>query len=465
MNIGNLHSVHFLGIGGIGMSALARWFNHVGIKVSGYDKTPSPLTEALEAEGMQISFEDKMETVPARVLEDKDHVLIVWTPAMPKDSIQLNFFQSQGYDIKKRAAVLGMITADLPSIAVAGTHGKTTTSSMVAHLLKSGGKNIAAFLGGLTQNYNSNLILHDEAGGQPTVVVEADEFDRSFLHLHPNTAVVTSADPDHLDIYGDPEHLLDGFRKFVNLLPLGGDLYIHSKAFEKLGLGRGERFQIQQYGIQSGEIQARNIQPGPASFSFDYIGKGKKIEGLKLFMPGFHNVENALAAVSIALDWGISEEKVREGLASFRGVKRRFEIWVQEEDRVFIDDYAHHPEEIRAFLGSVKAMYPSKKLTAVFQPHLFTRTRDFAEGFSESLSIADEVVLLEIYPARELPIEGVNASMLLPAITSPRKSLQTKENLLSYLNGSRPEVLVTIGAGDIDRLVGPIAKWMKEHEN
>jgi UDP-N-acetylmuramate--alanine ligase len=286
MNIGNLHSVHFLGIGGIGMSALARWFNHVGIKVSGYDKTPSPLTEALEAEGMQISFEDKMETVPARVLKDKNHVLIVWTPAMPKDSTQLNFFQSQGYDIKKRAAVLGLITADLPSIAVAGTHGKTTTSSMVAHLLKSGGKNIAAFLGGLTQNYNSNLILHDEAGGQPTVVVEADEFDRSFLHLHPNTAVVTSADPDHLDIYGDPEHLLDGFRKFVNLLPQGGNLYIHSKAFEKLGLGRGERFQIQQYGIQSGEIQARNIRPGPASFSFDYVGKGKKYRGFETVYAG-----------------------------------------------------------------------------------------------------------------------------------------------------------------------------------
>ena len=465
MNIANIHSAHFLGIGGIGMSALARWFKHVGVAVSGYDKTPSPLTLALESEGMNISFEDSLETIPAKVLEHPDQVLVIWTPAMPKDSIQLNFFQSKGYEVKKRAAVLGMITSDLPSIAVAGTHGKTTTSSMVAHLLKHGGKNIAAFLGGVTQNYNSNLILHDEEGSEATVVVEADEFDRSFLHLHPNTAVLTSADPDHLDIYGDPDHLLEGFRQFVGLLPEGGLLYIAAKAYEKLALGKGRKFEIKQYGISAGEIQARNIQPGPASFSFDYVGNGKTIEGLQLRMPGFHNVENALAAISIALDCGIGEEAVRQGLAGFKGVKRRFEMWVQEGDRVFIDDYAHHPEEIRAFLGSVKAMYPKKKLTAIFQPHLFTRTRDFASGFSESLSLADEVVLLEIYPARELPIEGVNASMLLPGITSAEKSLRSKEELLGYLDEHRPEVLVTIGAGDIDRLVQPIANWMKSYEN
>jgi UDP-N-acetylmuramate--alanine ligase len=461
MNLKNLHSVHFLGIGGIGMSALARWFNHVGIKVSGYDRTPSPLTDALVAEGMEIVFEDTLENIPSRIRYDKVHTLVIWTPAMPKDSIQLNFFQSNGYGIKKRAAVLGMITADLPTIAVAGTHGKTTTSSMVAHLLKSGGKNIAAFLGGLTQNYNSNLILHDEESGDATVVVEADEFDRSFLHLHPNVAVLTSADPDHLDIDGDDAQMMEGFRAFIDLIAADGSLYIHAKAFQKLGAPKSKTVTVKQYGINIGEIQAKNIVAGPAAFTFDYVSGDKEIKGLKMYMPGFHNVENALPAITVALDYGIEEQAVREGLASYKGVKRRFEIWVQEQDRVFIDDYAHHPEEIRAFLSSVKAMYPDKMLTAIFQPHLFTRTRDFAAGFSESLSIADEVVLLEIYPARELPIEGVNATMLLEEITSAKKSLQCKEGLLDYLKSAKPEILVTIGAGDIDRLVLPIANWMK----
>lgn len=465
MNLKSLHSVHFLGIGGIGMSALARWFNHIGVKVSGYDRTPSPLTAELEKEGMEISYVDKMETVPGTVLQDKANTLIVWTPAMPKDSVQLNYFRDNGFHLKKRAEVLGLITSGMPTIAVAGTHGKTTTSSMIAHLLKSGGKNIAAFLGGLTQNYNNNLILHDEEGGEATVVVEADEFDRSFLHLHPNVAVLTSADPDHLDIYGDDSKMMDGFRAFIALLPEKGHLYIHYKAFEKLGLSGGNPWKTTIYGKDKGEVRAENIKAFPGAFHFDYVGQSQRINGLELRMPGFHNVENALAAISIALDFGLAASEIQKGLSSYKGVKRRFEIWIQEEDRVFIDDYAHHPEEIRAFLGSVKAMYPDKKLTAVFQPHLFTRTRDFAKGFSESLSLADEVILLEIYPARELPIAGVTASMLLEDITSPQKSLKTKEELLDYLKQRKIEVLVTIGAGDIDRLVEPIANWMKQHEN
>lgn len=465
MNLKSLHSVHFLGIGGIGMSALARWFNHIGVKVSGYDRTPSPLTAELEAEGMLISYEDKMDTVPESVLGDITNTLIVWTPAMPKDSIQLNYFRDHGFHLKKRAEVLGMITSGMPTIAVAGTHGKTTTSSMVAHLLKSGGKNIAAFLGGLTQNYNNNLILHDEEGGEATVVVEADEFDRSFLHLHPNVAVVTSADPDHLDIYGDDTNMMEGFRAFIGLLPENGQLYIHYKAFEKLGLSETNPWKTRIYGRDKGEVRAENIVALPAAFHFDYVSSTVKIEGLELKMPGFHNVENALAAISIALDYGLTASEIRRGLSSYKGVKRRFEIWIQEEDRVFIDDYAHHPEEIRAFLSSVKAMYPDKKLTAIFQPHLFTRTRDFAKGFSESLSLADEVILLDIYPARELPIEGVKASMLLEDIKSPQKSLKTKEGLLDYLKETKIEVLVTIGAGDIDRLVGPITNWMKLYED
>jgi UDP-N-acetylmuramate--alanine ligase len=464
MNWNSIHSVHFLGIGGIGMSALARWFNHTGVNVSGYDRTPSSLTAALEAEGMRIAYEDVLDTIPSEVVEGKDNCLVIWTPAMPKDSIQLNYFKANGFELKKRAEVLGMITSGMYTVAVAGTHGKTTTSSMIAHILKSGGKNIAAFLGGLTQNYQSNLILHDEEDKEATVVVEADEFDRSFLHLHPDVAVLTSVDPDHLDIYGDDAHMMEGFGEFIHLLPANGSLYIHHKAYEKLKLKLNSTWKVKQYGIKGREIKAENVEAGPGAFRFDFISENMEIKGLKLRMPGFHNVENALAAIAIALDFGMDEEEIRRGLETYKGVKRRFEIWVEEEDRVFIDDYAHHPEEIRAFLSSVKAMYPDKRLTAIFQPHLYTRTRDFAKGFSESLSLADEVVLLDIYPARELPIEGVTASMLLEDIQSLKKSLQQKESLLDYLNQAEVQVLVTIGAGDIDRLVAPIANWIKEYE-
>lgn len=462
MNVRKLHSVHFLGIGGIGMSALARWFNHLGIKVSGYDKTPSPLTQKLEEEGMAISYVDAIDEIPTQVTDFKSDTLIVWTPAMPKDSAELNFFKSEGYNLKKRAAVLGLITSNMPTIAVAGTHGKTTTSSMVAHLLKFGGKNIAAFLGGITQNYHSNLILHDASEEEATVVVEADEFDRSFLHLHPNIAVLTSVDPDHLDIYGDDKLMLEGFNEFIDLVAPSGKVFIHSKAFEKLAKKDYKVSSVNAYGINSGTIQATNVKAFPGYFTFDFIWGNVRIEKLELRMPGFHNVENAIPAIAIAMDFGIEEDEIRAGLKSFKGVKRRFEIHVQEDDKVYIDDYAHHPEEIRAFLNSVKAMYPSKRLTVVFQPHLFSRTRDFAEGFSDSLSIADEVILLDIYPAREQPIEGVNSEMLISNITSMMKSLQGKENILTYLNLNRPEVLVTLGAGDIDRLVDPIAKWMRD---
>ncbi len=465
MNLKQLHSVHFLGIGGIGMSALARWFRHMGIKVSGYDRTSTPLTDALVQEGMDIHFTDAIENIPAVVMEDKSNTLIVWTPAMPKDSAEFNFLSDQGFPMKKRAAVLGMITARLPTIAVAGTHGKTTTSSLIAHLLKFGGKNIAAFLGGIAQNYDNNLILHNEEKGNATVVVEADEFDRSFLHLHPNVAVVTSADPDHLDIYGDDSEMVKSFNQFTDLIDADGRLYIQSHAFSKLNKSSYGKVKVRQYGLHSGEISAAKIQALPGAFRFDYISEKNQLLGLEISVPGFHNVENALPAIAIALDFGIKKEVIREGLATYKGVKRRFEIWMNEPGRVYIDDYAHHPEEIRAFLSSVRAMYPGKKLTAVFQPHLYTRTRDFAKGFSESLSLADEVLLLDIYPAREQPIAGVTSAMLLEEITAVRKSLLSKDDLMDYLKIIRPEVLVTLGAGDIDRLVLPIVNLMKENEN
>lgn len=463
MNLNNLHSVYFLGIGGIGMSAIARWFNHIGVPVYGYDKTPSPLTEALEREGMKISYADDSSQIPKEFGSSNENKLVIWTPAVPQSSQLFRYFEGQAYPLMKRSAALGLITKSMETVAVAGTHGKTTTSSMIAHLLKNAGRNTAAFLGGLTQNYQSNLILHDEGSKEaPLVVVEADEFDRSFLQLHPNVSIVTSIDPDHLDIYGDPDQFLDGFLAFIGLTSPAGHLFIHHGAYEKIkGKGFGN-VAISTYGLDAGTVRAENIQAGTVAFSFDYVSGDDRIEGLKLGVPGFHNIENAVAAIAVARYFGLSKEAINEGIATYKGVKRRFECIHSTDSITYIDDYAHHPEEIRSFLTSVKAMYPLKKLTAVFQPHLFTRTRDFAAGFSESLSLADEVILLDIYPARELPIEGVTAAMLLPEINSPKKQVLSKEALLPYLKQQPPEVLVTIGAGDIDRLVEPIAKWIAD---
>lgn len=459
MTFKGINSVYFLGIGGIGMSALARWFRHEGYPVAGYDKTPSPLTEELEKEGMVISFNDSAADIPIEFTSNPDEVLVVWTPAIPKNSVLLNFFQAH-YQLKKRSEVLGMITKDFYTIAVAGTHGKTSTSSLIAHLLKSAGKPVAAFLGGITQNYNSNLILPGKSKEATLVVVEADEFDRSFLKLHPNEAVVTSADADHLDIYGDEATILDGFRDFIKLVDKKGKLYIQSHAWYRLGENMGISAGIREYGLRSSGIHADNIIAKPGIFLFDYMGTKAQIKGLELHIPGFHNVENALVAIAIAIDHGVSENQIREGIKSFKGVKRRFEIHSTVPGHIYIDDYAHHPEEIKACLSSVRAMYPTQRLTVIFQPHLFTRTRDFAAGFSESLSLADEVVLLDIYPARELPIEGVTSAMLLDGIQTGKKTLVNKEQVMDYLVESRPEVLVTMGAGDIDRLVPGIAAWM-----
>jgi len=463
MTFKGIHSVFFLGIGGIGMSALARWFKQEGYAVAGYDKTPSPLTDALEAEGMQVIFTDAIDSVPSQFRSTPEEVLVVWTPAIPKDSVLLHFFQ-QGFQIKKRAEVLGMITKDQYTIAVAGTHGKTSTSSLVAHLLKSAGKPVTAFLGGITQNYNSNLFLSGKSK-EAVVVVEADEFDRSFLHLHPNEAVLTSADPDHLDIYGDEQTILEGFRQFLALVDKKGKIYIQSHALYRLEEPALAATDIREYGLRSDGIHAENIVAKPNSFVFDYIGSKNQIKGLELSIPGFHNVENALAAIAIALDHGVSEAQVREGIKTFLGVKRRFEIHSSQAGKIYIDDYAHHPEEIKACLSSVRAMYPSQRMTVIFQPHLFTRTQDFAPGFSESLSLADEVVLLPIYPARELPIPGVISEMLLEGIQAASKVCIPKNEVMEYLGSSAPEVLVTLGAGDIDRLVPGIAAWTNSRPN
>jgi UDP-N-acetylmuramate--alanine ligase len=465
MSFAGINHVYFLGIGGIGMSAIARWFMHEGVTVSGYDRTSSPLTQELIEEGMQISFEDTLSSIPSEIRESSSKSLIIWTPAIPKDSIQLAFFKENGYTLHKRSEILGMITRDFHTIAVAGTHGKTTTSSMIAHLLKSAGKPITAFLGGITQNYQSNLILSDKKSKEKTlVVVEADEFDRSFLQLRPNEAVLTSADPDHLDIYGDETTILEGFRQFIHLIEKKGKLFIQSNALDRLGIKSLPSIPTKVYGLRSSGIAAANIQARTRSFTFDYHDGKTEIKGLELFIPGFHNVENALAAIAIVLGHKVTEDQIRHGLASFKGVKRRFEIHVNEPNLVFIDDYAHHPEEIKSCLSSVRSMFPGKKLTVIFQPHLFSRTKDFAKGFSESLSLADEVLLLDIYPARELPIPGVTSEMLLKDIETRKKSVIQKEDLLDELKECKPEVLVTLGAGDIDRLIPMISKWMSSQE-
>ncbi|CAN5620539.1 UDP-N-acetylmuramate--L-alanine ligase [soil metagenome] len=465
MNLENIHIVYFLGIGGIGMSALARWFKHSNHSVSGYDRTPTTLTRELESEGIFIHYEDDIELIPKEVKStEKDKILIVFTPAIPKDSSELNYFTTHGYIIKKRSQVLGLITKNRYTVAVAGTHGKTTTSSMIAHILYHSGKNCLAFLGGISQNQNSNLILN-KSEEDIIVVAEADEYDRSFLALHPNISVLTSADADHLDIYGSKDALVNTMIAFLQQTNDDGLVVVNDKIQKHL---EGYKFpEILTYSMQQGAAYAENIRVEDAAFVFDFIYENIIIKDLHLHLPGFHNVENAVAAILVAVKLGVGEPDIIEAIKDFKGIKRRFEYILKNKNIIFIDDYAHHPSEIEAFLKSVKALYPTKKITVIFQPHLFTRTRDFAHGFSESLSLADGVILLEIYPARELPIEGVNSQMLLNDIKSDFKILTTKEKLPDILEQHSLEVLATIGAGDIDKLVNPIKELLERryHEN
>jgi UDP-N-acetylmuramate--alanine ligase len=450
-------SIYFLGIGGIGMSALARWFKHKGLRVSGYDRTPTPLTHELMEEGMEIHFDDRIEFIPGYLSPEK--TLVVYTPAIPKDHVEHAYLKENGFTIVKRSEVLGLLTKNYRTIAVAGTHGKTTTSSLIAHILKSAGKNMVAFLGGITSNYDSNLVMQGEVTKNTIVVAEADEFDRSFLRLFPETAVITSADADHLDIYGDHDSMLVSFKDFVKQIHKDGNLVIHESV---AALADGVDVSRETYGMSQGQFFAKNITPmgGGGFFEFDLHGFEKKIEKIQLGVPGFHNMENAIAATLVALHYGVDENSIRKALSSFKGVKRRFEFIIKRDDLVYIDDYAHHPAEIEAFLRSLKSMYAGKKITVVFQPHLFTRTRDFAEGFSSSLSLADQVLLMDIYPARELPIPGVTSDMLFRDITSPVKIRCGKNDVIQKLEGLDIEVLATVGAGDIDTFVQPIKKML-----
>jgi len=456
--------VFFLGIGGIGMSALARWFQANGHQVSGYDKTETPLTQALAAEGIAVHYADAAENIPAVVRENREQTLVVLTPAIPADSQEWAWLREQGYDIRKRSQVLGVLTQGRYTIAVAGTHGKTTTSSMVAHLLHHAGQDVGAFLGGIAVNLGSNLLL--PTGPNAPIVVEADEYDRSFLTLFPDVTIITSTDADHLDIYGDKSALVESFRRFAAQIKPGGTLLINHTADASVAAAAPAGTRVIRYGLspeQGPELHAANITAQGHRFHFDLHGPQGTVTDLELAVPGYHNVENMLAAAAVAQLQGVDDARLHEAVAAYRGVKRRFEFVVTAPDHVYLDDYAHHPREIEAFLRSVRALYPGKRLRVVFQPHLFTRTRDFAAGFSESLSIADEVFLLDIYPAREKPLPGVTSEMLLANLSCPTKAIVSKPQVLEMAAADTTfDVLATVGAGDIDTLVPQLKSILTE---
>lgn len=444
-----IKKVYFVGIGGIGMSAIARYFHERGVTVYGYDKTETNLTRKLEQEGMKIHYTEDVAALP-------EHIdLVVYTPAVPSTHAGLQHFLRMDLPLKKRAEVLGIISRSMRTIAIAGTHGKTTTSSIVAHVLQTGGVDCTAFLGGIAGNFKSNYVL----GKSDWVVVEADEYDRSFLHLSPDRAVITSIDPDHLDIYGDPETMLEtGFKAFARRMKPDGRLWVQ-ESLEREFAGFD---QVQTYGLQKGAYRSENLRVEEGYFTFDYQSPDRRIAGLQLALPGAHNVENATAAITIGLELGVSETAIRKALLDFKGVKRRFETVYRDDRRVFIDDYAHHPSELKAAIAAARMLYPGRHLTGIFQPHLYSRTQDFAEGFAEALNELDEIILLDIYPAREEPIPGVSSNLIFDQIQHPEKQLISKRELLDKLNARNPEILLTLGAGDIDTLVEPIADWLKK---
>jgi len=449
----SMKAIYFIGIGGIGMSALARYFHSRGTRVSGYDKTASSLTRELEQEGMKIHYEDNVDLIP------KDAELVVYTPAVPKEHKELVYYQQNGYKVVKRSDVLQIATESSFNICIAGTHGKTTITTMVAHLLRHTGYGCNAFLGGISVNYGTNFW----ASERNVSVVEADEYDRSFLKLSPDIAIITAMDPDHLDIYGTAEAMEQAFIDFSGRIKEGGLL------ISKFGLKRAKELKGTKhlsYSAQNNkaDAHAENIKMINGSYEFDVVINDRRIENVKLNIGGMHNVENAIAAITVASSLNIEEEKIKAAVADFRGVKRRFEYIIKTDELVFIDDYAHHPEELRALISSAKSLFSDKKCTVIFQPHLYTRTRDLADGFAEVLDMADEVISLPIYPARELPIAGVSSEMILDKMKTKNKRVLDKEELKNWIRKDfkkQGKVLVTAGAGDIDLLVEPIKEILK----
>ncbi|MFD1294697.1 UDP-N-acetylmuramate--L-alanine ligase [Lutibacter holmesii] len=437
MNLSNIHNVYFIGIGGIGMSAIASYFISNGKQVAGYDKVPTDITTSLENLGVQIHFDDAVELINSN-FKNNQNTIVIYTPAVPKNHAELNYFLDHNFKVLKRSEILGEITKNTICLAVAGTHGKTTTSTILGHIMKEAQTNATSFLGGISENYNSNLIL----GGNEISVVEADEFDRSFLKLSPNIACITSMDADHLDIYGNSAALEESFKAFAN------------KVSDTLFVRKGLPINGVTFGIEErADYNASNIRIQEGTYIFDVATPSEIIKDIELNLPGKHNVLNAVAALAMAHSFGVSLANIAKALLSFKGIKRRFSYKIKTDNLVLIDDYAHHPTEINAVVDSVKEMYPSKKVLGVFQPHLFSRTNDFIDDFAKALSRFNEVILLDIYPARELPIEGVTSAWLLGKISAENKQISTKENLVENILKSNAQIIVMIGAGDIGELV------------
>lgn len=445
-------NIYFIGIGGIGMSAIAQYFKFKGLNVSGYDKTPSEITEKLQKEGIDVHFEDNVAFIP----KDVENTLVVYTPAIPHDLQELVYVNEHGYKVLKRSRVLGEITDGECCLAVAGTHGKTTTSTLTAHILTESGKGCSAFLGGISKNYDTNLLMSHT----PIVVAEADEFDRSFLQLHPEIAVITAMDADHLDIYGDLQHVHEAFKAFAS--------QVSGTVITKLGLditAENTKADILRYHFDDNraDFYAKNLRPDSLGyFTFDLVWPKGVIEDVKCGTPGWVNVENSVAASAICLTYGIAPESVKKAVGTFQGVKRRLDIHLNTEKLSYIDDYAHHPKELATAISSMRDIFPGRKLTGIFQPHLYTRTRDFAEDFAKSLSQLDKLILLDIYPAREEPIPGVTSEIIFDKVTAPEKILIKKEELLDHIDKEPLDVLVTFGAGNVDRFIAPLTEMLKK---
>ncbi len=458
-NLNNIKSLYFIGAGGIGMSNLVRYFLSKGKAVGGYDRTESFLTKQLNAEGAEVHYEDNINLIPD-YCKDKDTTLVVYTPAVPSDHSELVWFRENGFEVMKRAQILGEITKLNRGICVAGTHGKTTTSSMIAHLLKQSHVDCNAFLGGILKNYDSNLLLSEKSD---LTVIEADEYDRSFHWLHPYMAVITSVAPDHLDIYGTEEAYRESFIHFTSLIQENGVLLMHEQVDIEPKLKSGVKL-YRYSGESSSDFYAKNIRVGNGEIVFDFVTPKEIVENVNLGVPVRINIENAVAAMAIAWLSGATPDELRTAMASFSGAKRRFDFHLKTDKIVLIDDYAHHPEELEASIRSVKELYQERKLTTVFQPHLYSRTKDFYKGFASALSLSDEVILIDIYPAREEPIPGVSSGMILELVTSPEKQLCSKKELLDVVSKGKYELVLMAGAGDIELLVEPVKSLLSQND-
>lgn len=460
MELKDIKAVYFIGAGGIGMSAIARYFIHIGVVVAGYDKTETPLTRQLEREGMLIHYEENIEEVP-HACRQKQSALVIYTPAIPAEHKELAWFRENGFDVEKRAQVLGMLTRTNRGLCVAGTHGKTTTSTMCAHIMHQSHVDCNAFLGGISKNYDSNYILSRDSD---YVVIEADEFDRSFHWLRPWMSVITSTDPDHLDIYGTKEAYLESFRHYTTLIQPNGALIIHTGLEMETSVQPGVK--VYEYSRDKGDFHAENIRIDNGEITFDFVSPVESVPGIALGQPVPINIENGIAAMAMAQLNGCTAEELRYGMRTYKGVDRRFDFKLKTKDIVFLSDYAHHPKEIYQSASSIRELYKDKKITAIFQPHLYTRTRDFYQDFASSLSLLDEVVLCDIYPAREEPIPGVTSQLIYDNLRpGVQKTMIHKEDVLSYISQHDFEVLVVLGAGDLDNYVPEIEKLLRKKHN